>query len=193
MKRMVLILAIGIFAMATVTAQNADAVKKYEAAATKASKEAAVTVEKSAKAGEEASATARDAAMAAKDEKKVTLREFHPTSENANKLVVLWTSEEADVAHRMVFMYTHYAQQQKMWDEITLIIWGPSSRLLAGDVSLQKKVLAMKKDGVIVKACIVCADMYGVSDKFREMGFEVKGMGQPLTNYIKQGYRVLTF
>ncbi|TKG94098.1 hypothetical protein EYV94_15205 [Puteibacter caeruleilacunae] len=186
MKRLFFIIAIGIFAMATVTAQNADAVKKYEAAATKASKEAAVTAEKATMAAEKAE-------MAAKDEKKVTLREFHPTSENANKLVVLWTSGEADVAHRMVFMYTHYAQQQKMWDEITLIIWGPSSRLLAGDVSLQKKVLAMKKDGVIVKACIVCADMYGVSDKFREMGFEVKGMGQPLTNYIKQGYRVLTF
>ena len=51
----------------------------------------------------------------------------------------------------------------------------------------------MIKDGVVVQACIVCADMYGVSDRLREMGIEVKAMGKPLSDMLKSDYKVLTF
>ena len=41
--------------------------------------------------------------------------------------------------------------------------------------------------------CVVCADMYGVSDSLRQLGIEVKGMGQPLSDYLKTDWKVLTF
>lgn len=47
-----------------------------------------------------------------------------------------------------------------------------------------EKIKAMGEDGVILKACIVCANMYGVTEKLRELGIEVKGMGKPLTDYL---------
>ncbi|RLD14255.1 DsrE family protein [candidate division KSB1 bacterium] len=90
-------------------------------------------------------------------------------------------------------MYTHNAKKQGWFDEVVLIVWGPSARLLAGDKELQAKVRAMMNDGVKVEACIACADLYGVSHILAEMGIDVKGMGVPLTNYLKQGYKVLTF
>ena len=110
-----------------------------------------------------------------------------------DRLSVLWTSGDPDVAHKVCFMYTHNAQKAKWFDEVTLIVWGPSSRLLAGDKSIEAAVKAMLADGVIVKACQACADLYGVSDDLRKMGIEVKYMGSPLTDMLKSDYKVLTF
>ncbi len=109
------------------------------------------------------------------------------------RIVVLWTSGDPDVAHRMVLMYTHAAHRAKWADEVRLIVWGPSARLLAADKDIEAKIRAMMKDGIQVQACVVCADSYGVSDDLRAMGIEVKGMGKPLTDYVRDGWEVLTF
>jgi len=50
----------------------------------------------------------------------------------------------------------------------------------------------MMQDGVRVHACVVCADSYGVSTRLREPGLEVKGMGPPLTDMPKQGWKAIT-
>ena len=118
---------------------------------------------------------------------------FAQEKPETSKLAVLWTSGDPDVAHKVCFMYTHNAKKQKWFDEVTLIIWGPSSRLLSGDKDLQAKVNQMQTDGVIVKACKACADLYGVSDRLSQLGIEVKYMGQPLTEMLKTDYKVLTF
>jgi hypothetical protein len=110
-----------------------------------------------------------------------------------SRLAVLWSSGDPDVAHRVCFMYTHAAKQSGWFDEVQLIVWGPSARLLAGDKDLQAKVAAMMEDGIDVKACVVCADSYGVSDRLREMDIEVKGMGEPLTDLLKSDWKMLTF
>jgi hypothetical protein len=109
------------------------------------------------------------------------------------RLAVVWTSGDPDVAQRMVLMYLHYSQQQGWFDEQRLIIWGPSARLLAGDKDLQAKVKAMMADGVVVEACIVCADLYGVTPRLRELDIDVKPMGKPLTEMIQDDWHVLTF
>jgi hypothetical protein len=51
----------------------------------------------------------------------------------------------------------------------------------------------MQKDGVIVEACIACAMKYGIVEELKALGISVRGMGQPLTNYLKNGWKVLTF
>lgn len=111
----------------------------------------------------------------------------------ADRLVVLWTSGDRDVAMNMVFMYTLNAKLSGWWQDITFIVWGPSSKLLSGDAELQAELGKMKKAGIVLEACIACAERYGVTGKLRELGIDVKGMGKPLTDYIKEGRRVLTF
>ena len=110
-----------------------------------------------------------------------------------SRLAVIWTSGDPEVAHRVCFMYTHNAKKQKWFDDVTLIVWGPSARLLAGDKDLQAKIKAMQDDGVKVQACQACTDSYGVTDQLRKMGIEVKYMGKPLTDYIRLGWHILTF
>lgn len=111
----------------------------------------------------------------------------------SNRLAVLWTSGDPEVAHRVCFMYTDNAKRQKWFDEVTLIVWGPSARLLAGDKDLQAKIKGMLDDGVKIQACQACSDSYGVTEQLRKMGIDVKYMGKPLTDYIQQGWHILTF
>lgn len=111
-----------------------------------------------------------------------------------DKLAIVWTSGDPEVAHRMTLMYAHGAKNAEWFDEVRVVVWGPSARLLAADKDLQAKVKQMKADGVIVQACVVCADSYGVADELRALDIEVKAMGQPLSEFIKdQTVHVLTF
>jgi len=110
-----------------------------------------------------------------------------------SRLAVVWSSSDPDVAHRVCFMYTDNAKKQKWFDEVTLIVWGPSARLLAGDKDLQAKIKSMLQDGVKIQACQACKDSYGVTEQLRNMGIEVKYMGKPLTDLIQQKWHVLTF
>ena len=109
------------------------------------------------------------------------------------KLAVLWTSGDPDVAEKSCLMYTHAAKRNGWFDEVVLIVWGSSSRLLAENKALQDKVKAMIEDGVILEACISCSNMLGVTEELRALGIDVKGMGVPLTSYLKSGYHVLSY
>ena len=111
---------------------------------------------------------------------------------NKDKLVVVWTSGDKEVAMKMVFMYTYNANKYKWWDDITLLIWGPSAKLLTEDEELQEYVKNMNKEGIHLLACKGCADMYGISDKLEAIGVTVRYTGVDLTNFIKERH-VITF
>ena len=66
-----------------------------------------------------------------------------PGAPECDKLAVLWSSGDPDVGHKVCLMYTHAAKRAGWFDEVELIVWGPSSRLLAADKELQAKVKAM--------------------------------------------------
>lgn len=108
------------------------------------------------------------------------------------KLVIVWSSADREVALNMVFMYTSASKHQGMWDDITLVVWGPSAKLLAEDEELQVHIKSMIDAGIVIKACKMCSDSYGVSYKLEELGIIVKYMKE-LTDYIKEGRNILTF
>ncbi|MFC1574904.1 DsrE family protein [Gemmatimonadota bacterium] len=109
------------------------------------------------------------------------------------RLAVVWSSADREVALKVTFMYTLNAKSQGWFDEVTLIVWGPSSLLLSQDEELQEYVARMQEAGVEVVACQACADSYGVSDALRGFGVDVKYMGRPLTEMLQGDWKVLTF
>jgi hypothetical protein len=113
--------------------------------------------------------------------------------EKTEKLAVLWVSGDRDVAEKSCLMYTHAAKRNGWFDEVVLIVWGSSSKLLAEDEALQEKVKVMIADGVILEACIACSNGFGVTEELKALGIDVKGMGVPLSSYLKTGYHVLTY
>lgn len=112
--------------------------------------------------------------------------------EKQDKLVMVWTSGDKEVAIKMAFMYTINSKRKSWWQEVTLVIWGPSAKLLSEDKDLQEYLAEIKAAGVKLQACKTCAEMYGVSGALENMGVEVIPMGQPLTSYLKAGASVLT-
>jgi hypothetical protein len=111
----------------------------------------------------------------------------------SDTLVVVWSSGDPEVAEKACLMYADAAKRFKWFDEVILVVWGPSEKLLAENQALKDKVASMQKDGVIVQACIACANMYSVTNDLKVCKVDVIGMGRPLTKYLKRGYRVVSY
>jgi len=112
---------------------------------------------------------------------------------SSDTLSILWTSGDPDVALKMVFMYASVAKQNNWFSEIELIVWGPSAKLTSENAEIQEKLAKMMKAGVKIEACKACADQYGVSDKLKSLGIDVKYMGVPLTKILKSNKKLVTF
>jgi hypothetical protein len=113
--------------------------------------------------------------------------------ESDDQLLIVWTSGDPEVAHKMVFMYAYNAQKNGWWDQVTLLVWGPSAKLSSKDAKIQESLQRMKNQGVELLACKACADQYGVSAKLEALGVEVKYTGTYLTGCIKSGNKILSF
>lgn len=117
---------------------------------------------------------------------------FGEEKQDGNKLVVLWISDDQEYAENMVFMYTYNAKRKDRFDEVVLIIWGPSAKLTAENQKIQKYLKMMKDEGVKLAACLYCAKMYGVEEELRALGIDVKGMGDQQSDYLKEDWKVLS-
>lgn len=109
------------------------------------------------------------------------------------RLLIIWSTEEIEVAKKMVLLYSGVMLPRNYWDEAILMIWGPSARLLSKNLGLQKKVKEIAATGVKLQACIVCTDEYGVSDKLVNLGVELIHTGEMLTEALQSDWKVITF
>lgn len=101
------------------------------------------------------------------------------------KLVVLWTSNDKDVAIKMALMYTYNSKVKGWWQDVTLIVWGPTAKLVAEDKEIQDYIQKIMGAGIEVLACKACSDMYGVSKNLEDMGINVLYVGSPFTDLLK--------
>lgn len=109
-----------------------------------------------------------------------------------DKLNILWTNADPITAKLMVFMYAENALIRDWWKEVEIIIWGATAKLVAENKEIQDKINDMKSKGVQVVACIACARELGVVEELTELGLELKSMGPPLTELIKNGEKLIT-
>jgi hypothetical protein len=90
-------------------------------------------------------------------------------------------------------MYTANAKKHGWWEEVTLLVWGPSQKLLTESEVLQEKLAETLDAGVRVLACKACADSYPVTEQLEDLGVEVFYTGEFLTDWIKSDGAVVTF
>lgn len=111
-----------------------------------------------------------------------------------NKLLIVWSSGEKEVAKKLVLLYGSVILPRTYWDEATIMIWGPSAKLLAEDSELQEKVKMVQATGVNFNACVVCTDDYGVSKQLQDMDIELIHTGEMLTQALQSDdVKVITF
>ena len=112
--------------------------------------------------------------------------------DTAPGLVVLWISRDPEAARNMALMYAKNSRLKGWWETVHLIVWGPSAQLLAEDAALQEEVADCMAAGVTVLACRACADRYGVAEALEALGITVQYTGEPMTAYLKGGWKVLS-
>jgi hypothetical protein len=110
-----------------------------------------------------------------------------------NKLLIVWSTEEVEVAKKMVLLYGSVILPRGYWEEAHLMIWGPSARALAENSELQAMLRTVQESGVETSACVVCSDDYGVSDKLEELGVKTVHTGELLTEALQGDWKVITF
>ncbi len=110
----------------------------------------------------------------------------------SDKLTILWVNDNPDTAKTMVFMYATNAKLRSWFNEVELIIWGPTSKLTARNPEIQELIKKAQDAGVTIKACLACADMFGVTDDLRLLNIDVDYMGVPLTEVLKSDGKLLT-
>ena len=107
--------------------------------------------------------------------------------------LIVWTSGDREVALKMVFMYAYNCQKRGWMDQVRLLVWGPSGKLLTEDEEVQKGLEGLKAAGVELYACKGCADLYGISEELAALGITVEYTGTMLADAQKEGWHVLTF
>lgn len=106
--------------------------------------------------------------------------------------MLLWATRDREAALNMVLMYAKNARLKGWWDAVHVLVWGPSANILSYDLDLQEAVAACREAGVVFFACKACAEKYGVAEQLERLGLTVTYTGEPLTAYIKDGWKVLT-
>ena len=110
-----------------------------------------------------------------------------------NKLLIVWSSSEEEVAKKLILLYGSVMLPRGYWDEATIMVWGPSAKLLAENIELQDKVRTVMSTGVKFNVCVVCSDDYGVSEQLSALGVEPIHTGEMLTNALQSDNKVITF
>ncbi len=109
-----------------------------------------------------------------------------------SKLNILWVNDNPDTAHNMVFMYAVNSKLRGWWDEVDVIIWGASAKLVATDNTIKERIKLAQDAGVNVIACLGCAANFGVVDELKELGIDVKYYGEGLTDILNSEEKLIT-
>ncbi|HAA46896.1 MAG TPA: DsrE family protein [Synergistaceae bacterium] len=114
------------------------------------------------------------------------------SADTSGQLLVLWTSTERETVDNMVFLYTMNSKIKGWWEEVTLLIWGSTARLVAEDETIRENIQGFLENGIRVIACRKCAENLGVAEKLESMGIEVFYTGEFLTEWMKSGKALLS-
>jgi len=108
------------------------------------------------------------------------------------KLNILWTNADLTTSKLMVLMYTNNAIKQGWWDEVRVIIWGATAKLVAENEEVQALIKSAQETGVKFSACIACATELGVVEEIKALDIELIKWGGPLTEIIQNEEKLLT-
>jgi hypothetical protein len=111
----------------------------------------------------------------------------------ANKIFIMLASESKDVALEMALFYPYTLAKEKYMDEVKVILFGPSEKLVARDKNVQKRIKRLQEIGVSISACKYCSDRMGVSDKLEKLGITVEYVSEKTAQLIKDGWASLSF
>jgi hypothetical protein len=110
----------------------------------------------------------------------------------SSKLNILWTTADPITSELMVFMYGINAKRLNWWEEVTIIIWGATAKLVQENEKMQELIKEAKQERVHISACKACAKQLDAIETLESLDVEVIYWGEPLTQIIKNGENLIT-
>ncbi|MCL2790803.1 MAG: DsrE family protein [Desulfobulbus sp.] len=108
-------------------------------------------------------------------------------------LHILWLNDNPSTAEHMVFMYATNALLQGWWENVHLIVWGATTKLLCESADMQRLVQRFLDEGGQVSACKRCAENLNVLDKLKTIkGIKVYYIGERFSEIIKGTEKLIT-
>lgn len=108
------------------------------------------------------------------------------------KLYILWTTDNLITSEKMVLMYAQNGILRQWWDEVNVVIWGASAKLVAENPMIQEKIKMAMHTGVKFFACKGCSDQLCVSDELSKLSIEVAYWGGGLSEVLQNGEKLIT-
>ncbi len=109
-----------------------------------------------------------------------------------DKLNILWTSGDPDTFFNMLARYSVNSVTKGWWSGVNVILWGATVRLAGTDTRIQVELMEMLRAGVTLEACRDCCEMFGVEPVIEKLGITIRSLGEPFTEYIKAGEKIIT-
>ncbi|XOB61857.1 DsrE family protein [Campylobacterota bacterium DY0563] len=105
---------------------------------------------------------------------------------------ILWTTDNKETALNMVLLYAHNAKLKGWMEEVSVLVWGASQKLISQDKEIQEKVKAMIDDGVKVTACLKCAENMQIAEGLEACNIDIYYTGELLSDWIKSGDTIIS-
>jgi len=102
-------------------------------------------------------------------------------------LHILWTNDNVDTSLHMVLFYATNSMTHRLWDHVTVILWGATVKLAAENERIQEEMKLAQHAGVKFSACMSCARRLGIVEKLADLGIELLPWVEPLTDLIQSG------
>ena len=70
-------------------------------------------------------------------------------------------------------------------DEVKVIFFGPSERIVAFDTAIQKRIKMLQESSIEILACKGCADRMQVTTLIERLGIKVMYVGPVISQLLK--------
>jgi hypothetical protein len=113
-----------------------------------------------------------------------------------NVLVIISSGEEAVDKALTGMMYALNVKKSKWLDDVNVIFFGPSERMIAKADSNSQVGAYLKQlmeQGITPVACRAIAERENLGNNLSALGLNVEYVGHIISSYIKKDYQVLTF
>lgn len=106
-------------------------------------------------------------------------------------LVIVSTENRLKAMGALVFVQNSI--KNKRFEDTKLILFGPSEKLVSEDQALQGIVSDIVSMEGKPMACKFISDMESISPKLTSLGFQIEYVGDPIGQFINDGYLPMVF
>jgi hypothetical protein len=107
--------------------------------------------------------------------------------QKSKDLHIIWTNDNPDTSRLMVMFYSTTSMAHKLWDNITVVIWGAPVKLVTENEMIQEEMRLAQFVGVKFSACVSCANQLADLEKLEALDVEVKPWIEPFTHLLQSG------